>query len=89
MEGSSEGLDITAETQELEVLQLVTVEVTAHVDTFTSHYNDFVAVQDEFGDDGGQTTHQMATAIDHNRLKIKFQTCKEEFKTLLTTSTEV
>ena len=44
--------------QELEVLQLVTVEVAGNVDAFT-HDDDFVAVQYELGDDGGQT------AVDH------------------------
>ena len=39
--------------QELEVFQLVTVEVAGHVDAFTPDDDDFVAIQDELGDDGG------------------------------------
>ena len=39
--------------QELEVLQLVMVEVAGHVDAFTPDDDDFVAIQDELGDDGG------------------------------------
>ena len=50
MEGSSEGFDVTAKAQELQILQLVTVEVTAHVDTFTSHNNNLVATENEFSD---------------------------------------
>ena len=69
MEGSSEGFDVTPKAQELQILQLVTVEVTAHVDAFASDNDDLVAVQDEFGDSRGQSAHQMATAIDHDRLK--------------------
>ena len=55
--------------QELEVLQLVTVEVAGHVDAFTPYDYDFVAVQDELGDNGGQTADQMATAVDNYWLK--------------------
>ena len=44
--------------QKLKVLQLVLVEVAGNVDAFT-HDDDFVAVQYELGDDGGQT------AVDH------------------------
>ena len=69
MEGSTQRLNVAPQTQKLQVLQLVTVEVTAHVDAFTSDDDDLVAVQDEFGDDGGQTAHQMTTAIDDHRLK--------------------
>ena len=37
-----------------EVRQLVTVEVAGHVDAFTpDDEDDFVAIQDELGDDGG------------------------------------
>ena len=71
MERSTQRLNVTPQTQKLQVFQLVTVEVTAHVDTLTSNDDDFVAVQDEFGDDGGQTAHQMTTAIDDHRLKMK------------------
>ena len=39
MEGSSEGFDVTPKAQELQVLQLVTVEVTAHVDALASDDN--------------------------------------------------
>lgn len=69
MERSTEGLDVAAKSQKLQVLQLVAVKVTAHVDAFTPHDDNFVAIQDEFGDDRGQTAHQVATAIDNNRLQ--------------------
>ena len=64
MEWASGGFDVTPEPQELQVLQLVAVEVARHVDAFTPDDDDFVAIQDEFGDNGGQTTDQMATAIN-------------------------
>ena len=70
---SSERLDVASKSQELQVLQLVTVEITAHVDGLASDDDDFVAVQDEFSDCGGQSAHQMATGIDHDRLKINEQ----------------
>lgn len=70
VERASGGLDVAAQPQELQVLELVSVEVAAHVDALAPHHDDLVAVQDEFGDDGGQTAHQMATAIDHDRLKM-------------------
>ena len=69
MEWASGGFDVTPEPQELQVLQLVAVEVARHVDAFTPNNDDFVAVQDEFGDDGGQTADQMATAVDNYWLK--------------------
>jgi len=68
MEWTSGGFDVTSKPQELEVLQLVAVEVAGHVDAFTPDDDDFVAVQDELGDDGGQSADQMATAVDNNRL---------------------
>ena len=53
MEWASGGFDVTPEPQELQVLQLVAVEVARHVDAFTPDDDDFVAIQDELGDDGG------------------------------------
>ena len=44
MEGSSERFDVASKSQEFQVLQLVTVEITAHVDGLTSDDDDFVAV---------------------------------------------
>ena len=73
MEGSSERFHVASKSQEFQVLQLVTVEITAHVDGLASDDDDFVAVQDEFSDCGGQSAHQMATGINHDRLKINEQ----------------
>ena len=73
MEGSTQRFNVASKSQELQVLQLVPVEITAHVDGLTSDDDDFVAVQDEFSDCGGQSAHQMATGIDHDRLKINEQ----------------
>ena len=50
VEGSTEGFYVTPKAQELQVLQLVTVEITTHVDALTSDDNNLVATEDEFGD---------------------------------------
>ena len=73
MKRAPQWLDVASKSQELQVLQLVTVEITAHVDGLTSDDDDFVAVQDEFGDCGGQSSHQMATGINDDRLKVNEQ----------------
>ena len=73
MKRASQRLDVATETQELQVLQLVAVEVTAHVDGLASDDDDLVAVQDEFSDCGGQSAHQMATGINDDRLKVNEQ----------------
>jgi hypothetical protein len=69
MERSTKGFDVATKSQKLQVLQLVTVKVSAHVDTLTPDDDNLVAIEDELSDDRGQTAHQVATAIDHNRLK--------------------
>ena len=71
MERSSRRFDITTKSQKLVQFQLVTVEISRLVDSFGSDDDDFVTVQDEFSNGGGQTTQQMAPAINHNRLKLK------------------
>merc|ERR1712038_2001121 len=75
MEGSSGRLDVATQPQKLQVLELVPVEVTAHVDTLASHDDDLVAQQNVLGDDGGQTAHQVAAAINHHRLRRKSRHC--------------
>lgn len=52
VEGSPERLYVAPKSQELEVLQLIPVEVAAHVDAFAAHHDHFVAVQNKLGDDG-------------------------------------
>ena len=44
MKWAPQRLDVASKSQELQVLQLVTVEITAHVDGLTSDDDDFVAV---------------------------------------------
>ena len=77
VERSTQRLDVTSQTQKLQVLQLVAVEVSAHVDAFGSDDDNLVTVQDEFGDDGGQTAHQVATAIDYHRLEYEINVRKQ------------
>lgn len=69
MEGAAKGLHVATETQELEVLELVTVEVSGHADAFGAHNHHFVAVQEKLGHDGGQTADQVTASIDHHWLK--------------------
>merc|ERR1712080_668758 len=68
MERSSRRFDITTKSQKLVQFQLVTIEISRLVNSFGSDDDDFVTVQDEFSNGGGQATQQMATAINHNRL---------------------
>ena len=50
------------------------VEAAGHVDAFTpdDDDDDFVAVQDDLGDDGGQTADQMAMAVNNGDVGTKF-----------------
>ena len=49
---SPERFYVAPKSQELEVLQLIPVEVAAHVDAFAAHNDHFVAVQNKLGDNG-------------------------------------
>ncbi len=69
VEGASQGFDVASQTQKLEVLQLVAVEVSAHVDSLATDDHDLVAVEDELGHDGGQTAHQVTATVDHHGLE--------------------
>merc|ERR1719234_511680 len=52
VERSTGGLDIATLLQEVEVLQLVAVEVAAHVDALAPDDDNLVAGEDELGNDG-------------------------------------
>jgi len=52
VEGSTGGLDVATLLQEVEVLQLVAVEVAAHVDALTPDNDNLVAGEDKLGNDG-------------------------------------
>ena len=69
MEGSPEGLDVAAQAQELEVLELVAVEVSGHLDALRAHDDDLVAVQQELGHYGGEAAHQVAPAVNDDGLE--------------------
>ena len=73
MKRSSGRLHVAPQSQELEVLQLIPVEVSAHIDALAPHDDDLVAVKQELGHDGGQTAHQVTPGIDHHGLKLKFK----------------
>jgi len=53
------------------VLQLVTVEATGDVDAFATDHNDSLSLEESLGDDGRQTAQQMASPVDHQRLRRK------------------
>merc|ERR550517_609334 len=52
VEGSTGGLDVATLLQKVEVLQLVAVEVSAHVDALTPDNDNLVAGEDKLGNDG-------------------------------------
>merc|ERR1719391_1262728 len=53
------------------ILQLVTVEATGDVDAFATDHNDSLSLEESLGDDGRQTAQQMASPVDHQRLRRK------------------
>ena len=71
MEGSSLGENVATLLQEVEVLQLVTVEVSGHVDSFSSDDHNFVTGEDQLSHDGGEAAQHVAPAIDDNGLRRK------------------
>jgi len=68
VESATAGLDVAPLPQEVEVLQLVTVEVSGDVDLLTPHDDDLLPVEDELGDDGGQTPEHVGAAVNDNGL---------------------
>merc|ERR1719234_2276766 len=52
VEGSTGWLDVAALLQEVEILQLVAVEVAAHVDALAPDDDNLVAGEDKLGNDG-------------------------------------
>ena len=68
MEWPSGWENITAFPQEVEVLQLITVEVSRHVDAFSSDDHHFVAGENKLSYNGGQTAKHVAPAINNNGL---------------------
>jgi len=71
MEGPSLGVDQATLAKVIHVLQLVAVEASGDVDTFASDHDDSLALKEGLGDDGGKTTQQMASPVDHQRLRRK------------------
>merc|ERR1711953_325059 len=69
VEWSTGGFDVATLLQKVEVLQLVAVEVAAHVDALTPDNDNLVAGEDELGNDGGEPSHEVATTINHDRLR--------------------
>jgi len=71
MERPSLGVDQATLAEVVHVLQLVAVEASGNVDTFASDHDDSLALKEGLGDDGGKTTQQMASPVDHQRLRRK------------------
>jgi len=71
MEWPSLGVDQATLAKVVHVLQLVAVEASGDVDTFASNHHDSLALKETLGNDGGQTTQQMASPIDDQRLRRK------------------
>jgi len=71
VEGPALGKHVATLPQEVEILQLVPVEVSGHVDLLSAHDHDLVASEDELGYDGGQPAQHVTPAIDDNGLRRK------------------
>ena len=68
MERSTLGEDVAALSQEIKVLQLVTVEVSGHVNSFSSDDNHFIAGKDKLGYNRGKTAQHVTSAIYNDGL---------------------
>ena len=53
----------------VEVLELVSVEVSTDVDALAPDDDDLLTVQNGLGHDGGQTAQKMASSVDDDWLK--------------------
>ncbi len=69
VERTASRLYVAAEPQEPKVLELVAIEVPAHVDALAAHNDDLVAVEHQLGHHGGQPAQQMAAGVDHHGLQ--------------------
>lgn len=68
MEGTVTGVGVGTLTQESKVLELVTVQGAADVDSLATDSNDLLSRQELLGDGGGQATQQMTTAVNNHLL---------------------
>lgn len=68
MESATAGLNVASLPQEVEVLQLVTVEVARDVDLLAPHDDDLLPVEDELSHDGGETPEHVGPAVNDNSL---------------------
>jgi len=66
MEGPSLGKNVATLPQEVEILQLVSVEVARHVDFLSPNNHHLVAGEDKLRNDGGEAAQHMAPAINDN-----------------------
>jgi len=71
MERPSLGVDQAALAKVVHVFQLVTVETSGDVDTFASDDNDPLSLEETLGDDGSQSSQQMTSSVDDQRLRRK------------------
>ncbi len=55
----------------VEVLELVSVEVSTDVDALAPDDDDLLTVQDGLGHDGGQTAQKVASSVDDDWLERK------------------
>jgi len=68
MEGATLGVHQTPLAKVVHVFELVAVEASGDVDPFAPDNDDSLSLQQSLGDDGGETTQKMTTAIDDQRL---------------------
>jgi len=67
VEGSSFGVNQTTFTKVVHVLELVSIKASGNINPFAPNNDDSLALEESLGDDGGETTQQMTTAIDNQR----------------------
>jgi len=71
MEWPSLGVDQATLAKVVHVLQLVTVEASGDVDTFASDDDDPLSLKELLGDDGSQSSQQVTSSVDDQRLRRK------------------
>jgi len=71
MEWPSLGVDQATLAKVIHVLELVAVETSGDVDTFASDDYNSLSLKERLGDDGRQSSQQMPSSVDHQRLRRK------------------
>jgi len=71
VERSARWIGVHTLLQEIKILQLVSVEVSGDVDTFTSQDDNPLTIEEGLGNDGTEAPQQMGPCIDHKWLRLE------------------